>query len=107
MSERKQTGNEGNEASGSLSESSKPRCLEIAKSGIATGSQFAGFMSALMSDLIEGTISPQVGQAAVNAGGKLLKVVEMQYKHGRPTQGSAEKPRDLELCPRLSHGISD
>jgi hypothetical protein len=40
-------------------------------------------MSALMSDLIEGSITPQVGNATVNAGGKLLKVVELQLKYGK------------------------
>ena len=40
-------------------------------------------MSALMSDLIEGNITPQVGNATVNAGGKLLKVVELQLKYGQ------------------------
>lgn len=39
-------------------------------------------MSALMSDLIEGKITPSIGNATCNAGGKLLKVVEMQIKYG-------------------------
>lgn len=43
-------------------------------------------MSALMSDIIEGAVSPQVGNATVNAGGKLLKVVELQLKYGKPTE---------------------
>lgn len=41
-------------------------------------------MSGLMSDLIEGRISPQIGNATCNAGGKLLKVVELQHKYGSP-----------------------
>lgn len=40
-------------------------------------------MSALMSDILEGKVTPQVGNAVVNAGGKLLKVVEMQAKYGK------------------------
>lgn len=39
-------------------------------------------MSAIMSDVIEGMMTPSVAHAAVNAGGKLLKVVEMQQKYG-------------------------
>lgn len=42
-------------------------------------------MSALMTDIIDGTVSPQVGNAACNAGGKLLKVVEMQLQYGAST----------------------
>lgn len=49
-------------------------------------------MSALMSDVLEGTVTPQVANAACNAGGKLLKIVEMEYKYvgGR---GETSRPR--------------
>lgn len=40
-------------------------------------------MSALMSDVLEGRITPQVCNAVVNAGDKLLKVVTMQIKYGK------------------------
>lgn len=53
-------------------------------------------MSAMMGDLMEGRVSPSVGNAAVNAGGKLLKVVEMQYKYGEPTK-SGSPPKTLQL----------
>jgi hypothetical protein len=59
------------------------RALHLAKTPIRTGQQFADLMSGLMSDLIEGNIPPGVGNAVCNAGGKLLKVVEMQMKYGR------------------------
>ncbi|MGH3427717.1 MAG: hypothetical protein ACRDQZ_09155 [Mycobacteriales bacterium] len=48
-----------------------------------------------MSDLIEGRVAPNVGNATSNAGGKLLKVVEMQYKYG--TAGKDGSPRTLVL----------
>lgn len=66
-----------------------PASLAIARSGINTGRDFARLMSALMTDLIEGKITPGVGNAACNAGGKLLKVVEMQAKYGQ-TNGAVE-----------------
>lgn len=72
-----------------------PRCLKISQDGIQTANQFARFMSALMSDLIEGAISPQVGNATVNAGGKLLKVVEMQYRYGTTAPDGTKKVLDL------------
>jgi hypothetical protein len=56
--------------------------LTISEKGLITGHDFAAFMSALMSDLVGGRVSPMVGNAACNAGGKLLKVVEMQMKYG-------------------------
>jgi hypothetical protein len=61
---------------------SAPRSLDIAAKGIKTGHDFANLMSALMSDLIEGRVTPSVGNSTCNAGGKLLKVVEMSYKYG-------------------------
>jgi len=54
-------------------------------------------MSALMSDTIAGRISPQVTNATVNAGGKLLKVVELQLKYGAPGSHGARK--ELQLIP--------
>jgi pantothenate kinase len=50
-------------------------------------------MTALMSDIIEERISPNVANAAINAGGKLLKVVEMQYKYNRPRPLETNEPR--------------
>ena len=60
-----------------------PRSLKIFEAGIKTGGDFADGMSALMSDLITGSVTPQIGNAVCNAGGKLLKVVEMQHRYGR------------------------
>ena len=51
-------------------------------------------MSALQSDLLAGRVPSGVGNAVCNAGGKLLKVVELQLKYG-PSQGS----HDLVLAP--------
>ena len=77
-----------------------PRSMDIASRGVNTGGQFAMLMSALMSDLIEGRITPSVGNAVCNAGGKLLKVVEMQQRWGtQKTEGGA---RDLSLTGSTS-----
>lgn len=73
----------------------KPRSLEIASRGVNTGGQFAQLMSSLMSDLIDGRITPQVGNAVCNAGGKLLKIVEMQHRWG--TTNGSNPHRDLAL----------
>jgi hypothetical protein len=58
------------------------RALPIAERGIEHGHQFAEFMSAMMSDVVTGAMTPDVVNAACNAGGKLLKIVEMQLKYG-------------------------
>ena len=75
----------------------EPRSLAVSSRGIKTGSDFANLMSCLMSDIIDGRVTPAVGNAACNAGGKLLKVVEMQYKYG--TQGKGQSEKVLMLAP--------
>lgn len=76
----------------------QPRSLALADRGIKTGDDFANMMSALMSDIIGERISPNIANAACNAGGKLLKVVEMQYKYG----GKSNESRVLTLAPGRS-----
>lgn len=73
----------------------RPRACSVAPSGIKTGAQFASFMSALMADLVDGFVTPAVANAACNVGGKLLKVVEMQYKYGLPQQKKRAKILNL------------
>lgn len=63
-------------------------------------------MSALIGDLIEGRISPQTANAACNAGGKLLKVVEMQYKYGAPA-GEKSARRELLLTPAIESTLGE
>lgn len=68
-----------------------PRSVALAKRGVKTSQDFAGLMSGLMSDVIEGRIAPGVVTAACSAGGKLLKVVEMEYKYGSKGTKAEEK----------------
>lgn len=49
-----------------------------------------------MSSVIKGDVQPSVVNAAVNAGGKLLKMVELQLKYGGP--GPAGGPKTIQLC---------
>ena len=77
--------------------SSEPRSLSIADKGIKTGNDFANLMSALMSDLIDGRVTPSIGNATCNAGGKLLKIVEMQYRYGTQGPGTGNKTLILAL----------
>lgn len=59
------------------------RAIAIVSGGdVKSGSKFAELMSALMSDMILGAMTPDVVNATCNAGGKLLKIVEMQQKYG-------------------------
>lgn len=75
---------------------SVPRSLEIARKGVQTSCDFALMMSALMSDVVEGLISPGMSNAAVNAGGKMLKCVELSIKYGVQGKGPSKV---LQLTP--------
>lgn len=59
-----------------------PQSLGIAGKGISTSSNFRDFMSALMSDVIAGRVTAQVTNAACNAGGKMLRMVELEMQYG-------------------------
>jgi hypothetical protein len=54
-----------------------------------------------MSDLIDGAVTPSVGNAVCNAGGKLLKIVELQYKYGKPTSPKEPSQKTLQLTPAV------
>lgn len=76
-------------------EKQEPRSLVVATKGIKTSHDFANLMSALMSDIIDGRVTPSIGNATCNAGGKLLKVVELSYRYG--TQQGSQKVMILAL----------
>jgi hypothetical protein len=91
------------EATAGTSQKSEPRSLAIAEAGIGTGNDFARCMSALMSDIIASRVTPQVGNAVCNAGGKLLKVVELQLRYGSAKEPNGE--RILHLTPTMDIGV--
>lgn len=70
-----------------MSEEKSPRSLPILQE-VRTSADYAAGMSALMGDLIAGRVTPQVGNAVCNAGGKLLKVKEMEMKYGTDGPGA-------------------
>ena len=77
-----------------------PLSLPYATKGIKTGEDFANMMSAMMSDIIEARITPAMANAACNAGGKLLKIVEMQYKYSAEVTG-AHRRSEFLLAPGM------
>jgi hypothetical protein len=72
-----------------------PRSSEIFDRGVRTSQDFAAGMSALMSDVISGAVTPQIANAVCNAGGKMLKVVEMQHRWGRRQNGNGDQVLQL------------
>lgn len=64
----------------------QPLTLRLAEQGINTAQDFSNVMSAIMTDLVAGRLAPNVANAMCNAGGKMLKAVEMQMKYGVASQ---------------------
>lgn len=68
----------------------KPRCVAVfdrSSKGEMTSIDFAQGFVVMMSDLASGRLNPNVGNAICNAGGKVLKVKEMEIKFGVPLKG--------------------
>jgi hypothetical protein len=75
----------------------QPTAAKLADSGIATGAEFSRVMAALLADTIAGRIQPAQANASCNVAGKLIRMVELQHKYGKPVPGS--EMRLLELTP--------
>lgn len=73
-----------------------PRSLRIFAGGLNTDKDYASAMSALMGDLIEGSVTPTVGNAVCKAGAGMLKVIELKYKYGSQ-EGTKSREKTLRL----------
>jgi hypothetical protein len=71
--------------------------VAIADKGVKTGADFARLMSALIGDIATNRIDAKTANALCNAGGKLLKVVELQHKYGTPEAARRRKNETLAL----------
>ena len=77
-----------------------PTCVALADKGINTGGDFLRMMTALMADTVMGRVTPQTANATCNVAGKIIRMVELEHKHGRQVEGSTE--RILALTPITS-----
>ena len=80
---------------GAVVKRGRPCSLVVAARGIRTGNDFADLMSALMQDVVGDRISAATCNAACNAAGKLLRVVELQLRYG--TSSGEKGERTLRL----------
>jgi len=51
--------------------------------GIKTSEDFKEVFCALIEDLLIGTVTPQIGNAMCNAGGRVIRVSELALKYGK------------------------
>lgn len=86
-------GKEGTAKSEVTTPREKPQSAGI---NVKTSRDFAQMMSTLMSDILENRVEPRVANAVCNAGGKLLRMVELEHKYG--TAASKAEERVLSLA---------
>ena len=72
-----------------------PRSVQIASRGIRTAEDGANFQAALIGDIMTGDVKEKAANAACNAMGKLLKIVDMQHRY---SNAPGEPPKPLILA---------
>jgi hypothetical protein len=72
------------------------RSLAIARGGLKSGFDTINMLTATITDVLEEQITTNQANVVVNAIGKVLKVVELQQKYGKP-KGDDGRDRDLVL----------
>lgn len=75
------------------------RSQRIAVRGIRSTRDFANLMTALMADVLDGSVDPLKAKAVTGAGAMLLKTVEIQQKYGRPEIPLVLAEADVHALP--------
>jgi hypothetical protein len=70
--------------------------LAIAQGGLRTGFDTINMLTATITDVLEENVTTNQANVVVNAIGKVLKVVELQFKYGKPRTDRGGE-RDLVL----------
>ncbi len=73
-----------------------PRSVVLGNAGIRTSQDFANVMSALMADVLSGSVSTGRANAACNVGRQMLRAVELQLKYGEKVNETTNE-RSLKL----------
>jgi hypothetical protein len=68
-----------------------PESLTLARGGIRTANDLAGLMGALIEDLMEGTVFPELGNAVCAAAGILIEAMKVQYDYGKANNTTDRK----------------
>lgn len=88
---KKTTKAAGSKSVSVVAEKSLSTSVALAGKGIQTIGDFAGVMGALVTDVLVGSVEPRVANAAINAGGKMMKAVELQLKYGPKSSNGTVK----------------
>lgn len=82
-------------------DSTVPKSVKIASSGITTDQDAASFLSALIGDTLTNKVPVREANATINAMGKMLKLVELRHRYGSAdgNGGSLKLVEELEPVP--------
>jgi hypothetical protein len=67
------------------------RSVRIARDGITNSQQFTSLFSGLIADLAEQKVTAGIANAMCNAGGKMLKMVELEIRYGQQVPGKSRR----------------
>ena len=67
------------------------RSVKVARGGITNSREFTDLFSGLIADLAEQLVTASIANAMCNAGGKILKMVELEIRHGQQVPGATRR----------------
>ena len=82
------------------------RSVTLGQHGVTTSRHFKELMAALMSDVLSKAVDVDVANAVCNAGGKLVKMLELEFKFGSHKSASEDLTLSLTGVPAQSSAIS-
>ena len=60
----------------------RAHAVELATQGVRVDKEYLDLMTALMCDVVQGKVAPQVVNAACNAGARVLQLIELRLRYG-------------------------
>lgn len=76
--------------------------VALSKRGVHSSQDFCDLMCTLMTDVVQGEVTPDVVNAACNAGRSLLKMVDLEYKAAAANANN----RSFPLSRRIGEGAA-
>jgi len=84
------------------------RSFRVARTGIKDSVDFTNLFSGLIADLAEQKVTAGVANAMCNAGGKVLKMVELEIRYGQHVPGHPNNGRKvLTISGTFEAGLTD
>lgn len=81
------------------------RSVTTARNGINNSQEFTNLFSGLIADLAEQLVTASIANAMCNAGGKILKMVELEIRHGQQVPGQSRRLLSItSTSQQLSEG---